>query len=129
MMEESMFLALLLLINTQPTHLPTLSPKNPLNPIEIIQLAANKDASCYTIWVKEKVAPHIHKEHTEMVYIIEGSGVFKLDNKAHQIQPGTFLFIPPGVVHSVKVTSANPMKVLSIQTPEFKGVDRHFVTN
>ena len=70
---------------------------------------------------------HYHQDHAETVYILEGTGTMTLGEDTIQVKAGDFIYIPPGTHHSVVVTSEEPMKVLSVQAPEFKGVDRHFV--
>ena len=94
----------------------------------MIPLGSNKDASDYVIFIKESVKTHYHAEHTELVYILDGTASMQLGNKTIAIKSGDYIRIPPNTIHSVQVTSSKPLKVLSIQTPEFKGKDRHFVT-
>lgn len=69
----------------------------------------------------------MHQTHTELVYVIEGEGVFRLDDTKQIIKSGDFIRINKGVIHSVIVTSETPLKVLSIQTPKFEGKDRVFI--
>ena len=67
---------------------------------------------------------HIHAYHSERVYILSGSGEFVLNDKATLVSKGGYLFIPLGSEHSVAVTSSDPVRVLSIQCPEFTAKDR-----
>ena len=41
-----------------------------------------------------------------------------------EIKAGDIIFIPANTFHEVKVTSEKPLKVISIQAPEFDGTDR-----
>lgn len=50
-----------------------------------------------------------------------------LNGTEYKIKAGDYFFIPKGSLHYVKVTSAMPLKVLSIQSPFFDGKDRVFV--
>jgi len=95
--------------------------------IHVVPLNSNKDASDYVIFIKEKVKAHYHAEHTELVYILEGTATMWLGDEVKKVTTGDYIRIPPMVIHSVEVTSEMPLKVLSIQTPEFKGKDRHLV--
>lgn len=81
------------------------------------------------VFVKKTVAKHYHTHHTEQVVVLEGKGRMMMDNKEFVVKKGDYITIPPGVIHSVKVIGRKPMKVLSIQSPEFKGKDRIFVDN
>lgn len=40
------------------------------------------------------------------------------------IKKGDYIIVPPNTPHSVITTSARPLQVLSMQTPEFEGQDR-----
>jgi mannose-6-phosphate isomerase-like protein (cupin superfamily) len=48
----------------------------------------------------------------------------KLGNATFKISEGDVIFIPLNTFHSVKSTGKVPLKVLSIQSPEFDGSDR-----
>lgn len=95
--------------------------------VTVEPLTTDSLASSFLIWIGSGVAAHFHSRHTEHVYILEGSGMMQLGDSSFQVSAGHFIFIPKGTVHAVEVTSEETMKALSIQTPEFKGVDRIFV--
>lgn len=99
------------------------SPEN----IQIETLATDIHASQFLIFIRESVRNHRHASHSETVYILSGSGSFRLGDKNFAVSAGDFIQIPQGQVHGVVVTSTDPLKVLSVQTPEFHGVDRLFV--
>lgn len=47
--------------------------------------------------------PHTHDE-AEAFYVLEGSYTFYTDSApAEGVEPGTFVFIPPGAIHGFKV--------------------------
>ncbi len=46
------------------------------------------------------VEPHYHKRTTELYYVLDGQGVVSLNGEEHLVRKGSFLHIPPGVVHS-----------------------------
>jgi len=91
------------------------------------QLSTDKHTSNFVIFVKQGVKAHVHKTHSETVYVLEGEGEMRLGDKQIKVKPGDFIFIPENTVHSVKVISKTPMKVLSNQAPEFLGKDRVFI--
>jgi mannose-6-phosphate isomerase-like protein (cupin superfamily) len=49
-----------------------------------------------------------------------------LEEKKFEIKHGDVIFIPKNTFHSVKTTSKEPLKVISIQAPYFDGKDRVF---
>lgn len=83
--------------------------------------------SSFVIFIKQGVDAHRHLLHSEHVYVLDGEGEMKLDNKTFSVKKGDIIFIPKKSVHSLKVTSANPLKVLSVQAPYFDGKDRVFM--
>lgn len=95
--------------------------------VTVHSICSDQHESSYLIWVKDSVKPHYHAKHTECVYIMQGAGVFYLGDKKFNVKPGDFLRIPQGAVHSFKTTGKETVKVLSVQTPEFKGKDRIWV--
>lgn len=105
----------------------TLQPDSAYDNIKIRLLASNKQSTSFILWIKKDVRAHLHEQHTENIYVLEGEGEMRIGNENRKIKPGDFLNIPPGVPHALKVTSATPVKVLSIQSPEFLGNDRVFV--
>jgi mannose-6-phosphate isomerase-like protein (cupin superfamily) len=58
------------------------------------------------------------------VVILEGEGIITLGSITKEIRAGDIIFIPADTFHEVNVTSEKPMKVISIQAPEFDGTDR-----
>ena len=95
--------------------------------IKVSKLTSNENSSSFIIWVKDSVKTHYHKDHTETLCFLEGEGIFTVGSKKHFVKAGDFISIPPSVVHSFKTISTKPVKVLSMQAPEFLGKDRHFI--
>ena len=104
-----------------------IQPNKEYENILVEKLTTDEHASCYVIWIKKEVKAHKHEHHTENLYIIEGTGEMLLGDKTITIKAGDFITIPQGTVHSLKVTSETPIKVISVQAPEFLGTDRIFV--
>lgn len=91
------------------------------------KIADGEEATSYVIWIKEGVGAHYHAEHAEHIYIIGGSGTMRLGEESFEVKAGDFVRVPKGTIHAVTVTSESPLQVLSIQTPQFLGEDRHWV--
>lgn len=88
------------------------------------QIASDSLVSSFVIWIKKEVKEHKHEFHSEHVYILEGTAEMTLNEQRFTVKTGDFIFIPQNTWHYVKVTSAEPLKVLSIQAPTFDGKDR-----
>lgn len=71
---------------------------------------------------------HIHREHDEIVYVVEGDSDFRLGEFTKRIKPGDIIFIPAGIVHGP--VSGAKMAALSIYAPDFdpENPDREFVS-
>lgn len=61
--------------------------------------------------------PHMHEEQEEILYILTGSGEFYFDGVAEPIEPGTCVYVPPKVMHSINNTSDDVLKVVYIFSP------------
>lgn len=81
-------------------------------------------ASSFCIVIKNEVKAHKHQYHSEHVYVMEGEAQMRLGEKIFKIKKGDLVFIPKNTIHSVKTTSKQPLKVISIQAPLFDGKDR-----
>ena len=110
----------------QITNVDTLNPEKEYDNILVKKINSNKHTSSFVIWVKNGVKSHKHVNHHESLYIIEGTGEMKMVGKTFSIKSGDYFVIPQNTYHSLKVTSKKPMKVLSVQSPEFLGKDRVF---
>ncbi len=130
-MKRHLFLFFTLLISfaikAQKIELASLQREIPNKEIEVKTLYSDQQASSFLIWINEEVKAHKHMAHSEQVYVLEGKGEMHLGSQVFKVKKGDFVFIPLGTVHAVKVTSKKPMKVLSIQAPEFDGTDRVLV--
>lgn len=66
--------------------------------------------------------PHYHKKTTEIYYVLEGQGTVILDDKEEQVQKGTIIQIPPGVIHG----AVGKMKVLVVGIPDIDDSDIYY---
>lgn len=83
-------------------------------------------ASGFVIFIKKEVKEHKHALHSENILVLEGEAVMKIEGKSFSIKKGDMIFVPKGTWHYVKVSSNVPLKVLSVQSPNFDGKDRIF---
>lgn len=111
-------------VSAQHQQLLELEPAGPYDNIHSQKLYTDSLVTCFMIWVKDNVPSHIHAVHTEQVFVLSGKGIMTVDDDSFKIKKGELIMIPAGTPHSVTVTSRRPLKVLSVQSPEFHGVDR-----
>lgn len=81
-------------------------------------------SSSFYIVIPKEVKPHYHANHTEQVIVLSGEADMMLGDQKIHIKKGDVIFIPKGTKHSVTVTSADPLKIISVQAPYFDGSDR-----
>ena len=103
-----------------------IKPEKDFENINVKKLSSNSDATTFAIWIKKSVRLHKHIQHVENVYISEGNGLFQLGDSTHKVKKGDLIIIPKNTWHGVNVNSKTPMKVISVQSPEFLGNDRVF---
>ncbi len=104
-----------------------LSPEKGYDNVYLYKMDADKNKSSFVIWVKKQVKAHKHEHHTETLFILEGTAKMRVGDNSYMIKKGDYINIPENTIHSVIVTSEIPLKVISVQAPEFLGKDRVFV--
>jgi len=69
----------------------------------------------------EQVASrHIHHQHTDAFYVLEGELIFETGPEAETItvSAGGFVAAPPGLAHSFRVAESGPARWLTIHAPD-----------
>jgi quercetin dioxygenase-like cupin family protein len=61
--------------------------------------------------------PHIHQQEEEAFYLLEGELTVFCGERTWQVTPGSFVFLPRGIVHGFKVEGSVPAKMLQITSP------------
>jgi quercetin dioxygenase-like cupin family protein len=47
--------------------------------------------------------PHAHSDEEEVLYVLSGRGALVCDGDPIPLEPGSFVFVPPGIEHFVRV--------------------------
>lgn len=69
--------------------------------------------------------PHIHHREDEAFYLLEGSITFTCGDRTFNATPGSFVYLPRGIVHGFTVAADQPARLLQINTPT--GLEHFFV--
>ena len=121
------FTFLIILANAQTIKsINDLEPKQTYDNIYVQNIDTDSLSTTFAIWVKLKVKIHKHVNHVENIYIIKGKGEFTISDSTYAVKKGDLIVVPKDTWHGVTISSKKPMKVISIQSPEFKGIDRVF---
>ncbi|MEP6600669.1 MAG: cupin domain-containing protein [Nitrospirota bacterium] len=103
---------------------------NPLRPEEdfrITRLVENADQSALLVQVRSTLPPHFHKHTREVVYFLQGEGVFLLEAESISIRDGAVLLIQPGEVHTFTNQGRTPAVFFVVTSPRFDERDRIMV--
>ena len=119
-----LFLILTLDVEAQFYNPVDISPSEDFENIFVKKLYSDSFTTTFIIWIKKDVPLHKHAHHTEQLIILEGAGQMTVGTETFELSAGDFLIIPKDTPHALVVNSATPMKVISIQAPEFDGSDR-----
>jgi mannose-6-phosphate isomerase-like protein (cupin superfamily) len=68
--------------------------------------------------------PHLHHTHEELFYVLDGEFDFFVDSEVRRVGPGSFVNVPPGVMHDYRNPGPGPARFLGIACPA--GLDRYF---
>ncbi len=61
--------------------------------------------------------PHIHKQHVDSFYVVEGEAEFRLGKVLLQLRAGSFIAAPPGIVHSFSNPGPGSARLINVHTP------------
>jgi mannose-6-phosphate isomerase-like protein (cupin superfamily) len=63
------------------------------------------------------VDPHVHEEHTDSFFILEGEVEFTIGDDTVRAGPGTFVAARPGVRHGFSIPGPGRTRFLNIHAP------------
>lgn len=61
--------------------------------------------------------PHVHDALHDMFYVLDGTLTVRLGDETVDCDPGTFVCVPPGVVHTFSNRADTPVWFLNFNTP------------
>jgi quercetin dioxygenase-like cupin family protein len=84
---------------------------------------------CFSEWTIDAGCdgppPHVHREHQEAFFVVEGTLNFRADEETIEAEAGCFIFIPPGVVHTFSNGSDAPATCVNAYVPG--GIEGFFI--
>lgn len=109
-------------------------PSLPASPNREFRYLVNQDAGCLDVTQFVGVIPpgrapeHSHT-YDEVVYILEGTGVYHIAGEEVPLEAGTCLHLPPYVRHCIENGGEADMKVLGVFHPSGDPASRAYVAN
>ena len=90
-----------------------------------ILIKATSDDTAGSFYLGESVIPpgfpgpppHRHSKLHDMFYVLEGTLTVRLEDETRALQAGTFVCVPPGVVHTFSNPGDEPVRILNFNTP------------
>jgi quercetin dioxygenase-like cupin family protein len=61
--------------------------------------------------------PHLHRRQSDAFYVLEGELEFLVGEETVQAGPGSFVLLPPGVVHGFRNVSGKRVRALNLHVP------------
>jgi quercetin dioxygenase-like cupin family protein len=84
---------------------------------------------CFSEWTVDAGAdgppPHLHREHQEAFFVVAGTLTFRAGEETIEAEAGSFIFIPPGVVHAFSNRGDAPATCVNAYVPG--GIEGFFV--
>jgi quercetin dioxygenase-like cupin family protein len=63
------------------------------------------------------IEPHVHDDHTDSFYVLEGEVEFTIGDELRRGGPGTWVAVPPGVRHGFAIPGPGNAHFLNIHAP------------
>jgi quercetin dioxygenase-like cupin family protein len=60
---------------------------------------------------------HVHRDAAEAFYVLDGTYLMHLEERQELCAPGSFVYVPPNVVHTFVVVSQGPGRKLNLFSP------------
>ena len=64
------------------------------------------------------VEPHVHEDHADSFYVLEGVVEFTVEDEVVLAGPGTFVLAPPGTRHGFRNPGPGKARVLNLHAPD-----------
>ena len=61
--------------------------------------------------------PHLHRRLHDMFYVLDGTLTMRIGDETLELNPGSFVCVPPGVVHTFGNPGDAPVRFLNFNTP------------
>ena len=86
-------------------------------------LAESADTDRFNVAIVEKTPRsegpplHTHENEDDSFYVLEGEMTFLVEDERLTAGPGTFVLVPPGVLHTFANESDAPARMLNVHAP------------
>lgn len=105
-------------------HGPGEGERHDAGPVQVV-IKATGDDTDGSFFLSESILapgfagppPHRHDKLHDMFYVLEGTLTLRLGKETRAAGAGTFVCVPPGIVHTFRNDSDGPVRLLNFNTP------------
>jgi mannose-6-phosphate isomerase-like protein (cupin superfamily) len=100
--------------------------ENPMAPgenVKVTHLGVGQASSQHIVQVRDREAPHVHREHDGTVIMLRGRGYLMLGQSRLDVAVGDVVSIPRNAPHYFVNTSPEPAAAFVVFSPPFDGKD------
>jgi hypothetical protein len=83
------------------------------DPIKESILACAPLETVRLLQMREGVARHVHERIDEVIYVVAGEGVMRINDQTTTLKPGSLVVVPNGSQHAFERQGKNPLIVVS----------------
>jgi quercetin dioxygenase-like cupin family protein len=109
---------------TAVVHAPGEGERHGVGTSEVVIKAAGDDTDGSFFLSETTIAPgfpgpppHRHERLHDMFYVLDGVLTVRLGDETREVGPGTFICVPPGVVHTFSNPAEDEVRFLNFNTP------------
>ncbi len=84
---------------------------------EVLQETERTQTAVMTIGPREDAGPEETHAAEQIIYVVEGEAIVRVEGLEHHAKPGACVLIPAGAHHHVKNPGAAPLFFLTIYAP------------
>jgi mannose-6-phosphate isomerase-like protein (cupin superfamily) len=84
---------------------------------EVLQETARSQTAVMTIGPGKDAGPEETHAGDQVVYVVEGQAMLRIDDAEHHAEAGRCVLIPAGARHHVRNSGASPLFFLTIYAP------------
>ena len=83
----------------------------------VLQETERSQTAVMTIAPGADAGPEEQHDGDQIIYVVEGEAIVRIDEREHRTGPGSLVTIPKGVRHHVRNPGATPLFLLTVYAP------------
>ncbi len=92
--------------------------------IRITRLTEDAEMSALLVQIRGTLPLHLHHRIREVLYLIQGEGVFRVGDADIAMRPGSVVRVEPGQAHTFIAGPSGPAVFLVVTSPRWDEADR-----